>query len=72
MLKIESVPVIETDPRHSSLGDSQVVVLRVSGHVDDSSAVVRRARELIGRTGSQAMADSFDWAVEQQVLASSD
>ena len=69
-MKIESVPVPGVDWKTGQTDDSQVVVLHVSGFMDDSNEVVRRARELIGRTGSRAMADSFDWAVEQQALAS--
>ena len=71
-MRIESV-VVETPAVAASdaSSTSQVVVLEVSGVMDSSNDVVRRARELIGRTGSRAMAESFDWALEQRALTTS-
>ena len=66
-MKIQSVPVRYTQPTAAAAAPG-VVVLEVSGRIDANNDVLRRARELIGRTGSKAMAESFDWAVEKQVL----
>jgi hypothetical protein len=44
--------------------DAEVVRLKVSGPVDPQNAVMVRARELVLGTGSQAMIESFDWAMQ--------
>ena len=43
--------------------DSHVVMLKVTGDGDFYNPIVSRARELILKTGSQAMLDSFDSTV---------
>lgn len=43
--------------------DSQVVMLEVSGGGDFYDPIVSKARELILKSGSQAMLESFDLAL---------
>lgn len=52
--------------------DTEVVMLKVSGPVDRENAVMRRARELVVRTGSQTMIDSFDWAIDRNAFVTED
>ena len=48
--------------------DAQVVMVEVTGPVDRDDAVVKRARELVLRTGSAAMIKSFDWALASEAV----
>lgn len=43
--------------------DSHVVMLKVTGDGDFFNPIVSQARELILKTGSQAMLESFDFTV---------
>lgn len=45
-----------------------VASLRVVGPLDQNNAVLRRARDLVKKTGSSAMMASFDWAVDRNAL----
>ena len=72
-VKIETVtiPPPETD-EPAKQPDAQVVMVEVSGPVDRDNAVLKRARELVLSTGSDAMLESFDWAVESEALVTKD
>lgn len=61
-MNIQSVPVDDADEA-SDEPRTEVIMLRVSGPVDPKDAILMRARELVLGTGSQAMIESFDWAV---------
>lgn len=60
---------IEKGNMHSSDNKSEIVVLKVSGEGDYSNSLVQRARELIMRNGSDAMLESFDWALENKTFS---
>ncbi len=59
---IQAIPVFPS--AETSASKSQVVMLKVFGPVDITDTVVKRARELVLGTGSPAMIESFDWAVQ--------
>lgn len=59
-MNIQSVPVDDAD---EASGETEVIMLQVAGPVDPKDGVLMRARELVLGTGSQAMIESFDWAV---------
>lgn len=48
--------------------DAKIVMVEVSGPIDEDDAVIRRARELVKRTGSKAMLESFEWALKNEAL----
>lgn len=50
--------------------DSHVVMLKVTGDGDFYNPIVSQARELILKTGSQAMLDSFDSTILSKNKAS--
>jgi hypothetical protein len=62
-MKIQTVQISPPSHEEAKLG-AEVFQLKVSGPVDPDNAVMRRARELVLGTGSSAMIDSFDWAVQ--------
>jgi hypothetical protein len=62
-MKIQTVLISPPNREETKLG-ADVFQLKVSGPVDPDDAVMRRARELVLGTGSTAMIDSFDWAVQ--------
>jgi len=51
-MKIEMVPAIESE---SAEDQTKVMRLKVTGPIDPADAVLRRARELVQRTGSTSM-----------------
>jgi hypothetical protein len=62
-MKIQAIP-ISSSADEATKPDAEVVRLKVSGPVDADHEVMRRARELVLATGSKAMIESFDWAVQ--------
>jgi hypothetical protein len=62
-MKIQTV-LISPPNREDTKRGAEVFQLKVSGPVDPDDAIMRRARELVLGTGSSAMIDSFDWAVQ--------
>jgi hypothetical protein len=62
-MKIQSIPV-SPHTEGTAKPDAEVVRLKVSGPVDPNDAIMRRARELVLGTGSEAMIESFDWAMQ--------
>lgn len=67
-MKIQTVRVPSLDgPTETS---SEVVMLKVSGPVDQTDAIVRRAREMVSKTGSKEMLESFDWALKSNAILS--
>ena len=60
-MKIEAIP---TPSHEMDATDAEVVRLKISGPVDANHEVVRRVRELVLGTGSKAMIESFDWALQ--------
>jgi hypothetical protein len=63
-MRIETVPV---DPDEVLTNErTQVVRLKVTGPMDPQNDIVRRARELVLRTGSDDMLKSFDRALERR------
>lgn len=62
-MKIQSIP-IQTSDEAVTDGDTGIVMLEVSGPVDPSDAVLRRARQMVAGTGSPSMIESFDWALK--------
>lgn len=67
-MKIQTITV--SSPGDEKAHSSGVVRLKVSGPIDPNNAVMRRARELVLGTKSQAMIESFDWAVQQGTFLS--
>lgn len=67
-MKIETVPAPTSF--EAEIGETRVMRLRVTGPVDRDDAVVRKARELVAKTGSQSMADSFEWALAKGAFVS--
>jgi hypothetical protein len=63
-MNIQTVP-ISPQADEAIRPDAEVVRLKISGPVDPNNAVMRRARELVLGTGSRAMIESFDWAVQR-------
>jgi len=66
-MKIEMVPAIESE---SAEDQTKVMRLKVTGPIDPADAVLRRARELVQRTGSTSMAESFEWAISTGAFVS--
>lgn len=66
-MTIQAIPV-NTPEGTSEECEPEVVMLKVSGSVDPSDAVVIRARGLVLKTGSPAMIESFDWALKSGAL----
>ncbi len=62
-VKIQIIP-ISPPAADAAEADAEFAKLKVSGPIDPDDAVMRRAREFVQRTGSRAMIESFDWAVE--------
>jgi hypothetical protein len=46
------------DPEHG------IFMFKVSGPLDFSNGIIKRAREMVVRTGSEAMIQSFDRSLE--------
>jgi hypothetical protein len=73
-VKVETVTITppEGDEPDALPPDAQVVMVEVTGPVDRDDAVVKRARELVLRTGSAAMIKSFDWALASEAVVTED
>jgi hypothetical protein len=72
-VKVETVTITPPDSDEpGAQADAQVVMVEVTGPVDRDDAVVKRARELVLRTGSAAMIKSFDWALESEAVVTED
>jgi hypothetical protein len=69
-MKIQAVPA--SDEIEALGASSNVVMVKVSGPVDTSNTVLQRARSLVLESGSQAMIESFDWAVKSGAFVSAD
>lgn len=67
-MKIEVIPVNASGQVRSD--ETQVVQFKVTGPIDSSDAVLKRARELVAKTGSDSMKRSFEWALATGVYAS--
>jgi hypothetical protein len=67
-MKIQTIRVSSSGD--SKLQASDVVRLKISGPIDPNDAVMQRARELVVGTGSEAMIESFDRAVQQGAFVS--
>lgn len=64
-MNIELVPAHGADAQS---GQTRVVTLKVSGQIDPQDPVVRQARELVTRSGSQALLASFDFALKSRAF----
>jgi hypothetical protein len=72
-VKIETVTILPPPgDEPAAPTDAQVVMVEVTGPVDRDDALVKRARELVLRTGSAAMIKSFDWALESEAVVTED
>ena len=67
-MKIQAIPMQPASSEGGTEPSAQVVMLKVSGPIDPKDAVLQRARELVVRTGSMSMVESFDWAVSTGVF----
>lgn len=65
-MKIQTVPVHANEAL--TPGRTQVVRLKVTGPFDPQNDIVRRARELVARTGSAEMQASFERSLERGAL----
>jgi len=66
-MKVKSVKVAGFDKPAEAA--PRIVRVEVSGPFDQNDAVLRRARELVRKTGSAKMLESFDWAIQNEVIA---
>jgi hypothetical protein len=64
-MKVQTVRVSPDSAagEHDAPQNSEVVMLKITGPLDDSNPVMIRARELVNSTGSEVMIRSFDDAV---------
>ena len=58
------------DDDAEALRDPGVIMVETSGPIDPQDAVLVKARNLIRKTGSDALLKSFDWAVEHGAIIS--
>jgi len=60
-MKVSTIPIPSSVNGKSE--EIEVFVVEITGRPDPSSRIITRARELVTRTGSASMMDSFDWAL---------
>lgn len=66
-MKIETI-AIESPGDAGQEQDDEVVMFIVSGPFNEKDEVLARSREMVVKTGSNAMIESFDWALESGAL----